>query len=155
MDARPDENPTLSALRADADRLWHEGRFEEAARRYGEAAAQSADPAPFLAWQGHALRAAGKTEAAVEAYARAGAASPADASMHRHRGHALRATGRHREALQAYAFAVALETGATQGATAEAAIRALESESPDFPEPPPLRHPWCGPRSPRRSSTIR
>ncbi|SHI89696.1 Glycosyltransferase involved in cell wall bisynthesis [Roseomonas rosea] len=136
MDAWPNETPAPSAQQEHAARLWHAGDFDGAARLYAEAAALSADPAPLLLWRAHALRAAGQPEAALVAYSQAAAEAPADPAPHRHRGHALRLMGRVEDALAAYALSVALAIGATGTPEAEAAIRALESESPTFPEPP-------------------
>ncbi|WP_458096717.1 glycosyltransferase [Roseomonas sp. WA12] len=146
MDARPDETLAPLPMQRDADRLWHAGRFAEAARLYADAAAQAPEPTPLLLWQGHALRAAGEPEAALDAYSRAAAESPADPAPHRHRGDALRLMGRSEDALRAYAMAVALEIGATGGTEAEAAIQALDAASPAVPEPPlpptaPVREP--------------
>ena len=136
MDAWPNETPAPSAQQEAADRLWHAGDFEGAARLYAEGAALAADPAPLLLWQGHALRAAGQPEPALGASARAAAEAPAEPAPHRHRGHALRLLGRAEEAAAAYALSVALAIGATGTPEAEAAIHALEAESAASPEPP-------------------
>ncbi|MCR0982450.1 glycosyltransferase [Roseomonas populi] len=133
MDAWPNETPAPSEEPA---RLWHEGRFAEAAQHYAARAAELPEPAEALLWQGHALRLAGDAEAALAAYARAAAEAPADPAPHRHAGHALRAAGRAEEAWGRYMMAVALETGATSGPAAEAAVAALAEADPAPPEPP-------------------
>ena len=136
MDARPDETAAPTPMQGEADRLWHAGRFAEAARLYADAAARAPDATPLLPWQGHALRAAGEPEAALDAYARAAAEAPAEPPPPRHGGDALRRMGRAGEARSAYAMAVALEIGATAGEEAAAAIRAPDAAGPAVPEPP-------------------
>ncbi|MBP0494802.1 glycosyltransferase family 4 protein [Pararoseomonas indoligenes] len=133
MDAWPNEPPAPSDEPA---RLWHEGRFAEAALRYAALAAQLPDPAGALLWQGHALRRAGDPAAALTVYSRAAAEAPADPAPHRHAGHTLRLSGRPEEAWERYAMAVALETGATSGPGVQAAITALMAGDPGPPEPP-------------------
>ncbi|WP_338662859.1 glycosyltransferase [Pararoseomonas sp. SCSIO 73927] len=133
MDAWPNETP---AAPEEPARLWHEGRFAEAALRYAAEAGVLPEPAGALLWQGHALRRAGDPDAALAAYARAAAEAPADPAPHRHAGHALRAAGRPEEAWERYAMAVALETGATSGPGVQAAVAALMAGDPAPPEPP-------------------
>ncbi|MBP0444049.1 glycosyltransferase [Roseomonas sp. SSH11] len=148
MDAWPNETPAPSAQQEQAARLWHAGDHQGAARLFAEAAALSADPAPLMLWQGHALQAAGRTDEALAAYEQAAAEAPADPAPHRHRGHALRLASRPEEAGQAYALAVALEIGATATPEAEAAIQRLGAESPAPPEPPRPESPAGTPPGP-------
>jgi glycosyltransferase involved in cell wall biosynthesis len=93
-----------------ADRARDKGRWQEAARRYGEALEHSPTAAAIWVQYGHALKESGRIAEAETAYNRSLSLDGEIADTHLHLGHALKLQGKNDAAILAYLEAFRLDS---------------------------------------------